>query len=166
MGFGTIYGKTSEMKLVSCYCSNTAEAAIRQGNVVALRFTDTTYSGDGDVMPELGNGFGAAIDYAVSTNSVVVGVVAPAKHGETSYEHQQWAPVVTRGPLASVCCSQTFTGKLIVFPSVVAANVGSVASDDEGDGKFPYGVVGYGLTGSTGEGTDTISMFVTTLFGG
>jgi len=170
MGFGTIYGKTSDIRLVSCYCSNTAAAALKAGYVVALRFTNTIYNVDSDttnavVRDEFGKGFGQAVDYAVGTNSVVVGILAQNKFGKTTWDDQGWALAVTRGPVAIAYASQTFTGKLIVLPSAIAGNVGCVASDVVGDGKFPYGVVGYGLTGSAGEGTGTVAVFVNTMFG-
>jgi len=161
MGFGTIYGKTSDVRLVSCYCSNTDEAALYPGRVVALRYTDTTWSGDGDVTPELGNGFGAAIDYTAATNSFVVGVLACQRYGETTFAHQSWAPVVTRGPIAEVTSTSTVAAAVAIFPD---SGVDGHVNDETGDGTAPQGFVGYSITAlNGGTSTGSISMFVNTL---
>ena len=167
MAYGVRIGKISDIRKVACYCSNTAGGDLYAGRVVGLVYTDTTYSGDGTVTPTKDaagyRGMGAAIDYAVGTASVVVGVLdwgPPAHKGYWS--DGTWADVITRGPVAHALGSGTVEVKVALYPST---GVDGYVDDVTGDGTAPQGFVGYSLEAIADASTATVGIFVNTLFG-
>ena len=157
MAYEGIVTKGTDERLRSVYCSNTDGNDLKVFRTVAWKHgSSSADTGDGQ-------GFGFAVDYAIATNSVVVGILWNPSSSITEYKHGHAGFAMARGVCPTASCWATCVAKYLGVPK---DSKDGLLSDEIGAGTsalYNPGICGMFLATVSGTSTTTTSFYVSTL---